>query len=58
MAIMEMDLQKINQMRKSKFQNILRQCPDSRCAGEAIVAYDEVNREVDKFLDRMSHEIR
>lgn len=54
---MELTLQKITAMRSSKFQTILRQCPDSQCASEALVAYQEVNKEVDKFLDRMAHEV-
>jgi hypothetical protein len=54
---MEMNLQRINQMRVAKFQNILKECPDSQCTREALSSYTEVNREVDKFLDRMSHEV-
>jgi hypothetical protein len=57
MAIMDMTLERVNQMRVAKFSNILKECPDSRCADEALESYNEVNHEVDKFLDRISHEV-
>ncbi len=47
----------INAKRASKFESILKECPDTQCAHEAMQSYNEVNKEVDKFLQRMSIEL-
>ena len=44
-------------MRQQKLLNILKECPNSECANESMEAYNEVNKEVDKFLNGISHEI-
>lgn len=55
--IMEMALARLNAKRTAKFESILRQCPDSQCALEAMQGYNQVNAEVDKFFERMSIEL-
>jgi hypothetical protein len=55
--IMEMSLSRVNAKRSQKFENVLQECPDVQCAYEAMESYKEVNREVDKFYERMSVEL-